>query len=468
MSSLVYDGFGTWLGELVNRIATQVLQQMLAVLLDATTRVSFTSGWWTDPSAQQVLRAVVALAAALMVGCLFLALLQGLLAGDPGGVARAFAVEAPVSVAGIVLLTGVTGLLLDFTDAASAAVYGDGTAISRAVGNLTVPGGGPLTGLLVGVVALAGFLLWAELVIREALIYLLVAFAPLLLAARVWPAAKTLWTKAVEVGLALILSKFVIVVALRLGAEAINGGAEGDADPAGVLGGAVLLLIAAFIPYTLLQLFQVAQAATVAQGVRGAPARAAMQGLQYGYYLKGAGLAGAGGGPAPPAPSGPSAAGGPGPYSPPAAGGSPSRGFPPPPDIPPGPTVPPGPAVPPGPKLPTASPVPPAAPVPPSPPAAAAPTVPPAPPLPPPPDLQAGPEIPPATPVPPPPAIPSAPQVPAAPRIPSGPAPPAAAAPPPAPRTPTAAAAALPPARPAAAPPPGPLPLPPAPHRRTS
>jgi len=305
MSSLILDGFSAWVEGLLARVATQVLQQMLGVLLDATTRVSFTSGWWTEPSAQEVLRLVLALSAALMVGCLLLALLQGLLAGDPGSVLRAVVIEAPVSVLGIVVLTAVAAALLDFTDAASGAVFGDGSEISRAVGNLTRPGGGALNGLLLALVALGGFLLWAQLVLREALIYLLVAVAPLLLAARVWPTARSAWNKAVEVGLALILSEFPIALALRLGAAAVNGGVEDGIDPAGVLGGGVLLLTAAFMPFTLLRLFDVVQAAAVAQGVTGAPARSAMQAMQYGYYLRSGGagaLLGAGRAAARPAP----------------------------------------------------------------------------------------------------------------------------------------------------------------------
>src|SRR5204862_222121 len=53
---------------------------------------------------------------------LLLAVIQGVLAGEPTSMLRAITVEAPVSVLGMVLLVAVTQLLLGLTDAASAMV----------------------------------------------------------------------------------------------------------------------------------------------------------------------------------------------------------------------------------------------------------------------------------------------------------------------------------------------------------
>src|SRR5438094_749408 len=51
--------------------------------------ISFTTGWWASARTHALLGTVSALAAALLVAFIFLALIQGLLAGDPAGMLRA-------------------------------------------------------------------------------------------------------------------------------------------------------------------------------------------------------------------------------------------------------------------------------------------------------------------------------------------------------------------------------------------
>src|SRR5207253_6182598 len=96
------------------------------------------------------------------------------------------------------------------------------------------------TGGLAAVVLLAVFLIgallvWAELVVRSALVYLLVAFAPLVLAARIWPAARGMFRRLCELGLALIVSKLAIALAFAVGAVAL--GAGDGAGPASIAAG---------------------------------------------------------------------------------------------------------------------------------------------------------------------------------------------------------------------------------------
>lgn len=295
MTSFVFDSFTEWLVALIGRLAGQAVEQLLAALLESTTRVSFVDGWWVEPRARALAEVVLALAAGSMVAFLLLAAVQGLLAGEPGMTVRAVVVEAPVSVFGMVVLGGVATLLLDATDAAAALVLGGGDEVAQALRTLAAPAAiTPLTGVLLGLFSLGAFLVWVELVVREALLYLLIALAPLMLAARVWPAARGAWRKTVEVGLALTLSKFVVALALQLGAVMVNTGARDGVDLAGLLGGTVLLFVAAFMTYTLFRLFDVVAESSRAQGISGAPFRAAMQAAQTGYYLRG--LRGLGGG----------------------------------------------------------------------------------------------------------------------------------------------------------------------------
>lgn len=284
----MFDGFAEWLLQVAGRAVGQVVGQLLATL-ESTTRVSFTSGWWTEPQSQDVVGMIGGLAAALLAICLFAALVQGLFAGQPTMVLRAVAVEAPVSVFMMVVLAAGATLLLQFTDAASAAVFGGDGAVAQALTTIATPtmGSSALSGVLLALFGVGAFLVWLELVVREALIYMVVAVAPLVLAARVWPAMQPAWRKLVDVGVALILSKFFIALALRLGAAAVNTGSTDGVELSGLLTGSSLMLIAAFMPFTLLRLLDVMGAAAVAQGISGAPARAVREGIQLGYYARG-------------------------------------------------------------------------------------------------------------------------------------------------------------------------------------
>ena len=60
-------------------------------------------------------------------------------------------------------------------------------------------------------IAVAAFVLWLELLIRAAAVYVAVLFLPLALATLVWPAVSHWCRRLVETLAALILSKFVIV-----------------------------------------------------------------------------------------------------------------------------------------------------------------------------------------------------------------------------------------------------------------
>ena len=131
--------------------------------------------------------------------------------------------------------------------------------------------------------------------VRASLIYLLLAAAPLGLAVRVWPQLRGVWHSFVRLGVALIVSKFVVALALGLGAAALGGGGPTDGDfgtQAGltlqaVVVGVTLMSLASFSPFLVLKLIPLFEAALVAQGISRGPARAAQTGLQGAYYAKG-------------------------------------------------------------------------------------------------------------------------------------------------------------------------------------
>lgn len=279
--------------------AKKISEELLHFITNSAT-VNFRQGWWAGDRAQTLVREVATLALVLTLGFLLLALIQGLFAGDVGAMVRATLLEVPMTILATVALVAVTELLLGLVDGASSMVL---AGVPEALGHFfegfgsvsTIESGGFSAMFMVGVFIVGAILVWIELVVRSSLIYLLMAAAPLTLAARVWPAARGAWKRLAELGIALIASKFVIALALGLGAAALAGGgpANGDLgtqaglDLAGLLTGASLMLLAAFSPFVVLRLLPIVEAAVVAQGISRLPVRAAQTATQVGYYGQG-------------------------------------------------------------------------------------------------------------------------------------------------------------------------------------
>ena len=323
--------------------AAKVSEEVLHFIASSAT-VDFTSGWWAGDRGQTIVRQVGTLSAVLLLGFLLLALVQGLLAGDVGAMLRSALLEVPVSVFATVVLVAVTTLLLGLTDGASSMVLsGTPEALGhffKGFGVLAIKTNGFLAIVMVVVFLVGALLVWIELVVRSSLIYLLVAAAPLTAAARVWPAARGLFRRVCELGVALVVSKFVIALTLGLGAAALaGGGPRPDGADVGtqagmslgaMLTGASLMLLAAFTPFVILRLIPIVEAAVIAQGISRSPVRAAQAGMQGAYYASGLRrLSGGGASPGRALPSG--GAGPTGGGGGPGAGPAPSSGAPSPP-----------------------------------------------------------------------------------------------------------------------------------------
>src|SRR5438477_10277133 len=82
----------------------------------------------------------------------------------------------------------------------------------------------PLFGVFLGAIILAigAFVLWLEMVIRDAAIYIALFFIPLTFVAMIWPATSRWARRLVELLIAVILAKFVIVSILTLASAAIT------------------------------------------------------------------------------------------------------------------------------------------------------------------------------------------------------------------------------------------------------
>ncbi len=250
-----------------------------AKVLSQTTTPQLRSTWFSSAYWR-----MTAIAAVLTLPFLFAAAIQALLRSDLALLARAALCYLPVALLAVSIAAPLTMLLLSASDELSAFVssaagqagarlMGRGAAL---LGALTVLSGSPFIAFLVGVLtASAALVLWLELLIREVAVYVIVLMLPLVFAAFVWPARRVWAVRAVELLVALILSKFAIVAVLSLGGAALTG--SGLHSVTGSLAGIVLLLMGAFAPWVLLRLVPLAELASGAAGALRTEGRVAMR-----------------------------------------------------------------------------------------------------------------------------------------------------------------------------------------------
>ena len=106
--------------------------------------------------------------------------------------------------------------------------------------------------------------MWLELLLRAAAVYVIVLMLPLAFAALVWPARRIWAVRAVEVLVALILSKFLIVAVLSLGGAALSESSLTSVS--GMLAAFVLLAMGTLAPWALLRLLPLGELAAGAVG----------------------------------------------------------------------------------------------------------------------------------------------------------------------------------------------------------
>ncbi|HZT65192.1 MAG TPA: hypothetical protein VFA11_05335 [Acidimicrobiales bacterium] len=213
-------------------------------------------------------RAMVAVAAATVLPLLLLCVIHAVVRQEPSLMVRAVAVQLPLAVVLTVVAVQVVQLSLAVVDSMCAAVLdaghpGPGVLANLGKGLATVAaagGGDPAVPVFVSfivalIVAAGGLMLWLELVLRAAAIYVAVLFLPLALATLTWPALSRWARRLAEVIAALVLSKLVVVATLGLAVGALGSGA----GFASVIGGVALLLLATFAPYALLRLIPIAE-----------------------------------------------------------------------------------------------------------------------------------------------------------------------------------------------------------------
>ncbi|MHB1585443.1 MAG: hypothetical protein ACYC0E_17040, partial [Acidimicrobiales bacterium] len=265
-SSLVGAGAGAVLAAVAASVATGAawLLGQVGAVLAASGRIDLQAPWFGAHYA-----VVLAMAAAVLLPLLLLGIIQAVARQQPSMLLRIAFVQLPLALLLSAVAVQVVRLSLSVVDAMCRTLSPGGGvvhALAGLAGELVAASAGsglpPFVLLLGGaLVVLGGVALWIELLVRSAAVYLAVLFLPLGLASLAWPAVAHWCRRLVETLAALALSKLVIVAALVLGVGELGGGS----GFAGVLGGAAMLLLAAFAPFALLRLVPMVEAGAVHQ-----------------------------------------------------------------------------------------------------------------------------------------------------------------------------------------------------------
>jgi hypothetical protein len=249
-------------------------------LIEATASPDVGAAWFLGQY-----RSMLAVAAALALPMLLLSVIQAVWRQDVWILIRSALGYLPMAfiLAGVAIVA--TDLLIAITDDLSQRVAegvgGKADNLLDSVGQAyrqaiedSSSDAVPLFGIFLGAIILAigAFVLWLEMVIRDAAIYIAVFFLPLTFIAMIWPATSRFARRLVELLVAVILAKFVIVAIISLASAAItnanvNAVASGDQGQLfeRMMAGAALLVLAAWSPFALLRLIPMME--TAAAGV---------------------------------------------------------------------------------------------------------------------------------------------------------------------------------------------------------
>lgn len=237
-------------------------------LIDHTTRPQLQTTWFSATYWR-----VAGIAAVLTLPFLFAAAVHALLRSDLTLLVRSALGYLPISLLAVSVAAPITMLLLAVCDAMSAAITsasaGAGTRFLAGLGGfsggLSLYTRSPFVTFFVGLLLVAAaIVLWVEMLMRDAAIYIVVLMLPLVFAGFVWPARRVWAIRTIELLFALILSKFAVVCVLALGGSALGQGL--GAGTSGILIGLVLVTLAALAPWALVALLPMAEVAAAAGG----------------------------------------------------------------------------------------------------------------------------------------------------------------------------------------------------------
>jgi hypothetical protein len=242
----------------------KVAMEETAKVMGHSTTPRLTTAWFSSTYWR-----MAAVAAVLTLPFLFAAAVQALTRSDLALLMRAAFGYLPLALLAVGIAAPLTMLLLAATDQMCSAVSAaSGNAgprfLTRAgvlAGAVSIFDGSAFLAFLIGLfVALGALVLWLELLLREAAVYVIVLMLPLAFAAFVWPARRVWAIRALELLVALILSKFAIVAVLTLGGSAL--GQSPFSGTTSMLVGLVLVTLGAMAPWAMLRLVPLAEMAS--------------------------------------------------------------------------------------------------------------------------------------------------------------------------------------------------------------
>jgi hypothetical protein len=238
-------------------------------------------GWFSDAYQRMAL-----IGMAMSAPCLVLGVTQAMLHQDGRLLARVVA-----AVPGSVLLTfaaiAVTRMLLGATDEMSLwLIQTSGRDVGGYGAKMALllessPGTSAFVIFLISAIcAVCALVLWIELLVRAALIYVLLGFFPLMAAMMIWPAAAGGIRRLVRLLVSVILSKLVIVAVVSMGVAAATQSGASDRFE-GLLVGTAMIGVACFAPMAIHRLLPLLEEAVHVRGnlSAGGAARTASSGM---------------------------------------------------------------------------------------------------------------------------------------------------------------------------------------------
>ncbi|MGH9047062.1 MAG: hypothetical protein ACRDVW_07085, partial [Acidimicrobiales bacterium] len=220
---------GAGAGDVLNAIAQGVAQgaswllDQIGGVMTSTTSIDLSATWFTSHY-----EVMVGLAAIVVLPLLLVSIVQAIYHQSASALIRMALVHLPLALLLGAVAVQLVQLALSATDVLSSAVAstssgGVGAALSGLSSTLAnqVAAGDPsvptFVALLIALlVSFGALLLWVELLVRSAAVYVATLFFPLALATLVWPAISSWCRRLVETVAALVLSKFVIIAVLSL------------------------------------------------------------------------------------------------------------------------------------------------------------------------------------------------------------------------------------------------------------
>ena len=214
----------------------------------------------------------VVIAAWLMVLVVLASVMSGVIRGDIPGMIRLLVVRLPVAIFVTFIAIWLVSGLLDLTNLATSWEVGGGLhglaawSLDVSTANL---GTDFLTVLASLILIAATLVCYLELLARDAAVYIVAAFIPLIALASLWPGAHHALKRGAETLFVLCISKFVMAFVLVLGAEALASSMS-TGNFGALVAAALIFLLAAIAPFAVFRLLPILEATAIAGMVGGA------------------------------------------------------------------------------------------------------------------------------------------------------------------------------------------------------